>query len=188
VFKLIEGMDGPLNEHRKQANLYCHALEAQGVLYVYVNKNNSKVRCFWDAYDFMLAQSTIDFFDVAHENRNLGRISDRPYSDKTSNPCYWCAHQDKCYEDFEEQIGNLKDEYHTQDAGIYEITEKYNDKRIRRLELEKDESRLMNKLIVFAEREAEAKDITVTGKRKFRIKLKPSPKGKILGRVTEVKK
>ena len=41
----------PFEYHLDQANAYCHYMDAPFMLFIYINKNNSKIQCFVAAYD-----------------------------------------------------------------------------------------------------------------------------------------
>lgn len=142
VFEMVERSGKPLDEHAAQANLYCHAFGDERVLLLYYDRNGSKYKVFTLDYDIGLATFTLETFDLAYENREQKRISPRPYADKTSAPCFYCPHRDRCYEGFEQDLSSAQSGL-LDDQVVLDLARKYWDARSLRLETEKRESGLM---------------------------------------------
>jgi hypothetical protein len=130
--------------HYEQANLYAHVLGHKNILFHYFNKNNSESLFLTAPYSPELASSTIAKFNQVKVNQVRGVISDRPYTDPTASPCWFCKYKDECYSGYRAEVLNMKIvELDTQtDALLLADIDGVWRLRATRLETEKEEDKL----------------------------------------------
>lgn len=114
--------DGPLDDHRRQANLYLHGLKAAGftideALIVYKNKNTSAMKEFVIQYDMMQAVADIGMFASVAVMAKNGKPPARPF-DYDDWHCDYCRHRRGCWEGYADEVNAL-----SKDAALSEELE-----------------------------------------------------------------
>jgi hypothetical protein len=177
IFERVQRTAKPLNEHFEQANLYAHALNAAKIIFIYFNKNSARYLIVEAHYNLGQAIYNLEKFDLAHENRLNKVISPRMYHDEAESPCYYCGHRERCYAGFNQEASDLKVKQ-IQSPILEIMAGLFHDARKLRLDTEKVEDSYAKPLVEALVNGEEAQDLTVKGKRSFRIKIKPAPKTK----------
>lgn len=104
--------DGPLDEHRRQANLYLHGLTTGGFpeitecLIIYKNKNTAAMKEFLIAYDEAQALADIEMFRQIEKWKAEGAIPPRPYNFEDWH-CQYCRRQEFCWQNWPKEIERL---------------------------------------------------------------------------------
>jgi CRISPR/Cas system-associated exonuclease Cas4 (RecB family) len=133
--------DGPLDEHRRQANLYLHGLilgglEVREALILYKNKNTAAMKEFIIAYDEAQALSDIDMFKYVEDAVQDGEIPPRPYAIDDWH-CQYCRWQKHCWEGYAGEVAAL-----SKDVALSEEIETaaryYNELGAQKSEIEKE--------------------------------------------------
>lgn len=121
TFEMVKNQNAPLNSNYLQANLYANGAiaegrEVDGVIIHYFNVNSSESLYFYMGYDESIANETLDMFRQRVINKATGTIVDRPYTDPSSSPCWFCKMKDRCYEGWSEQVENMGAASFTQES------------------------------------------------------------------------
>lgn len=104
--------DKPLDDHRRQANLYLHGLTTGGFpeitecLIIYKNKNTSVMKEFIVVYDEAQALADIEMFRQIARWRNENKVPPRPYTFDDWH-CQYCRRQKFCWKDYPKEIEQL---------------------------------------------------------------------------------
>jgi hypothetical protein len=140
TFQAIKRDDKPFDSHRAQANLYAWALSLPMILFHYYNRNTGESLFFEVPTSAELAAESIEKFAQRVRNKKLGVIEERPYTDQSSTPCWYCERKTQCYEGFSDQVNSGVDLV-TDDPEVLGWVESINQARSVRLNnesLEKD--------------------------------------------------
>ena len=111
----FERLDGePLDDHRRQANLYLHGLRKAGfeideALILYKNKNTAAMKEFIITYDEKLAEYDIDKFENVAEWAKSADTPARPY-DIDDWHCSYCRHQKLCWSTYAEEVRSFSED------------------------------------------------------------------------------
>lgn len=103
--------DGPLDDHRRQANLYLHGLRTAGMeideaLILYKNKNTAAMKEFIIQYDAEQAIADITMLQSVEDMADAEIVPDRPY-DYDDWHCSYCRWQKHCWQGYAEEVGSL---------------------------------------------------------------------------------
>lgn len=103
--------DGPIDGHRRQANLYLHGLRAAGfdideAVILYKNKNTAAMKEFVITYDAEQAQRDIALFISVEELAKKGEVPARPY-EMDSWQCQYCRWQEHCWSGYVGEVAAL---------------------------------------------------------------------------------
>jgi len=126
--------------HYEQANMYAHTLRRKNILFHYFNKNNSESIFLLAPMSEELAKSTIDKFKKRKVNAEAKVIEDRPYTDPTSTPCWFCKFKDECYKGFVWDVKTMGTAKLDDSDEVMPHTQIAWDMRSTRLDAEKQES------------------------------------------------
>lgn len=103
--------DGPLDDHRRQANLYLHGLRKAGfeideALILYKNKNTAAMKEFFVGYDEAQALADIVMFERVAAMAKGDDLPARPY-DMDDWHCGYCRHQKRCWANYADEVQAL---------------------------------------------------------------------------------
>ncbi len=132
--------DGPLDDHRRQTNLYLHGLKLAGMdiseaILLYKNKNTSAMKEFIIEYDRKQALADIDMFRSVEQMADAGEIPSRPYSFDDWH-CQYCRRQEHCWKGYADEVNALSTDVALSDE--FEIDARYyNELGAQRSEIEK---------------------------------------------------
>ena len=103
--------DKPLDDHRRQANLYLHGLfeagfEISEALILYKNKNTAAMKEFIIGYDRPQALADIAMFGDVAEWAKVDDPPPRPYAMDDWH-CSYCRHQKRCWENYADEVQAL---------------------------------------------------------------------------------
>ena len=133
--------DQPLDEHRRQANLYLHGLclakmEIREAVILYKNKNTSAMKEFIVEYDSVQAWNDIAMFKDIEARAKSGDIPARPYTLDDWH-CQYCRWQTHCWEGYAGEVAAL-----SKDVALSEEIETaaryYNELGAQKTEIEKE--------------------------------------------------
>ncbi len=103
--------DGPLDDHRRQANLYMHGLIEAGfnirrAIIIYKNKNTAAMKEFIIEYDAIQALADISMFEVIDDFAKRGELPARPYNYDDWH-CQYCRWEKPCWEGYVQEVEKL---------------------------------------------------------------------------------
>lgn len=103
--------EGPLDDHRRQANLYLHGLRLAGfaiseAIIIYKNKNTAAMKEFVTQYDEGQALADIAMFELVKNCADGGALPSRPY-EMDDWHCQYCRWQTHCWEGYAEEVQAL---------------------------------------------------------------------------------
>ena len=134
--------DGPLDGHRRQANLYLHGLKIGGLghikeaLILYKNKNTSAMKEFVIEYDEALALADIARFERIERMAKAEEIPARPYNFDDWQ-CQYCRWSEHCWSNYVQEVQAL-----SKDVALSEEIETaaryYNELGAQKSEIEKE--------------------------------------------------
>jgi hypothetical protein len=140
-FNMVVNNAQPMPMHYEQANMYSYVLKRSQILFHYFNKNNSESYFCVVPASIDVAKNTIEKFKQRQVNEASKTIADRPYTDPTASPCWFCKYNLECYSTYKAEVtamtvAQLDDHV---DAGILRHTNMAWTMRTKRLESEKAE-------------------------------------------------
>jgi len=105
--------DEPLDDHRRQANLYLHGLAKAGLpivegIILYKNKNTATMKEFTIRYDEAQALADIAMFENVERMAADGEIPPRPY-DFDDWHCGYCRWQEHCWSNYVAEVKALSE-------------------------------------------------------------------------------
>lgn len=106
-FEMVKNAGTAMSQHYEQGNLYAHAKGLSSILFHYFNKNTSESLFLMAPYSKELAEHSISKMKKVYENKKTGVMSDRPYTDPTNSPCWYCPYKDDCYKDYKTEIAGM---------------------------------------------------------------------------------
>lgn len=103
--------DEPLDDHRRQTNLYLHGLKIAGMeieeaIILYKNKNTAAMKEFVITYDEEQALADIAMFEDVKRMAEAGAIPPRPY-EMDDWHCQYCRWQTHCWQNYAEEFKAL---------------------------------------------------------------------------------
>lgn len=111
TFTMIKQNDSPIISHFLQSNLYCLGMsqeaEVSQSLIHYFNVDNGESLFLPCPYDESIANDGIEMFNQRLANKEKGLIAERPYSDPSASPCWYCPAKDKCYDGWVSEVKNM---------------------------------------------------------------------------------
>ena len=133
--------DGPLDDHRRQTNLYLHGLNLAGMevgeaLILYKNKNTAAMKEFLIEYDETQALADIAMFEAVDEAAEAGEVPPRPYTFDDWH-CQYCRYQEHCWEGYAGEVAALSKDV-ALSADIETAARYYNELGAQKGEIEKE--------------------------------------------------
>lgn len=103
--------EDPLDEHRRQVNLYLHGIreafpEITEAVILYKNKNTSAMKEFTIKYDEAQALADIEMFQQVNAWAKESKIPPRPYSYEDWH-CQYCRWQKRCWDGYVDEVQKL---------------------------------------------------------------------------------
>ncbi len=152
--------DEPLDDHRRQTNLYLHGLkkasmEINEAIIIYKNKNTAAMKEFIIKYDAQQALDDITKFEVVDELAEDNEIPARPYS-ADSWQCSYCRWREHCWSGYVDEIAAL-----STDVGLSEEIETaaryFNELRGQESDIKKEREKIKTNVLLPALRAASAR-------------------------------
>jgi len=106
--------DEPLDDHRRQANLYLHGLSKAGLpiveaIILYKNKNTAAMKEFTVSYDEAQALADIAMFEDIERMAAADEIPPRPYNYDDCQ-CSYCRWQEHCWSNYVAEVKALSED------------------------------------------------------------------------------
>ena len=138
TYQAVRRDDKPMESHWLQANFYAWALSLPMILFHYYNRNTGESLFFEVPSNAEVALGVVEKFKVRIRNKALGVLQDRPYTDATQSPCWFCERKDDCYQDFSSDVHRGVDHV-SEDPEIVKLVETINRSRVQRLSSDSQE-------------------------------------------------
>lgn len=142
--------DAPLDEHKRQVNLYLHGLKQAGLvgiykaIILYKNKNTAAMKEFIIEYDEALALADIEMFRQVDQWAEKNTVPPRPY-EPGDWQCDYCRWNKTCYKNYVEEVGQLQSDV-VLDEELETTARYYNELGAHIGEQEKERDELKSKL------------------------------------------
>ena len=141
-FQQVVNQDKPIVSHIEQANIYAHLRGASNTLFHYFNASSCESAFFLVPTSAKLAAKTKCKWEIREIHDKYGIIDNRPYSDATESPCWFCDYKDECYKGFEGEVSKYKSANMDHDEGLTEKLANTISASATRLDNEKIEKKL----------------------------------------------
>lgn len=107
TFSMVNTQGTPLASHYEQGNIYADTIGAAWILFIYHNRDSGEYCLLMAPRSAELAASTKAKWVQRVLNKRAGVIADRPYSDSTGSPCWFCDWKDECYKGFASEVAAM---------------------------------------------------------------------------------
>lgn len=143
TYKMVEGQGHALPQHYLQGNGYAYVKKRSNILFQYFNTDNKQSLFLMAPMVESLAESSFEMMRQRIRNKKAGVIADRPHTDPTKSPCWFCPRIEECYAGYASEVSamtpaNLNEE---QERELQAFTEAAWSARMTRLECEKHETK-----------------------------------------------
>ena len=120
TFKMVESNGKPLDSHYEQGNFYAYSKGCSDILFHYYCASDGKSLWYLVPMSDALGDMTANKFRQRVLNARKGVLEQRPYTDATASPCWFCERVTECYKDFKSEVESLPTDVEVDDVRFFD--------------------------------------------------------------------